>query len=102
VATDEAVPLVLLISASNAVLSDAGMVVSRFTICFSNSPSGRSAAVCSIRTKADNFADHAFDRVKSLHIAVRRERSQNWSATVPQTPASILNEAIVTGMIVLC
>jgi len=53
-------------------------------------------------SKADNFADHAFDRVKSLHIAVRRERSQNWSATVPQTPAGILNEAIVTGMIVLC
>src|ERR1700741_5301200 len=48
VATEEAVPLVLLISASNPVLSDAGMVVSRFTIYFLQPPSGRSAATCSI------------------------------------------------------
>src|ERR1700745_2500991 len=77
VATEEAVPLVLLISASNAVLSDAGMVVFRFTICFLQLPGGSKCGdMLGPNFKADNFATMPFGTVNLDISRLTRTRSE--------------------------
>jgi hypothetical protein len=53
VTIDEGVPLVLVTSASNVVLSDVGMVVSRFSIC--SGPQVRSGEIDEIVSAAVEY-----------------------------------------------